>query len=190
MKPKTALFHVHDSETGEEFPDQGIASVSYSPNWQLVRMRCSFKTLDAARTTVATLDVYINRSTGLQEKQYRIWRAANLLRAIPLYNLSPVGTRRTDREVGHFLPDQTLRFLQMTDEVGKPTEWDWAVTRQEALDIWLHHPLKLRANCQSLYTKRGVVNSTSPKLELRYYLAICEAVMQEYMPLSLNEEAE
>lgn len=181
-------FHVYDSFTGEEFPKHSMAAVSYSPLWQLVRLRCHFKTLDATRVAVATLDVYIGLSASKEERQYRAWRAANLLRAVPLATPSSIGIHYVDREVGSYMPTQTERLFKLTQEVGLPTYWDWAVTRREVLSLWQKTP-ELFMHC--IKQKRGLVARRAhqgPKNELRYYLTICQDIMDEYIPLALFKE--
>ena len=179
-KPKPTPFHVYDSATQEEFPFHGIAAVSYLPSWQSLRMRCKFATLAQARVVVAMLDMYITRSPNEEERRWRAWRAANFLRAIPRASPSAIGIRIIDIDVGHYIPEHAERLRLLTVQLGKPTYWDWAVTRREAIQAWQHTPIEFRQVCKQIVQKRMQTNA--PKLELRHYMAICNEVMDEYMP--------
>ena len=178
-------FYVYDSETGEEFPEQKRYAVSYMPSWQILLARCEFGNIAEARASVALCDMYLMRSPTEGERQYRVWRVANLFRAVPRSNPTALGIRVIDFEVGHYMPDQALRLLDLQHKVGLPIMWDWADTRKDALNIWQKSPNQLRKNRARLYS-RGAAGP-KPKRELRHYLAIIDEVMDEYMPLALFE---
>ena len=182
------MFHVYDSTTDEEFPKHAIAAVSYDPLWQLIRAQCNFATLDKARASVATLDAYVSQTSDAEEKRRRVWRASNLLRAVPLALPSALGIPH-NRDVGRFLPTQTGRYYKLSQEVGLPTYWDWAITRRGALLMWQRLPGLFR---RIVKYKQGLARRPchqGPKLELHYYLAICQEIMDEYMPIgALYEE--
>jgi hypothetical protein len=181
-------FRVWDSDTEEEYPEHDIAAVSYTPSWQLLRARCSFKSLETARVAVALLLMYTDRSPDEEERQWRVWRVANLLRAVPRGNPTAIGIHCVDPAVGHFLPTQTDRMLKLTAKVGKPTYWDWAITRRDAIATWQKVPTQFRDNCTRLRVYR--VRGPNPKRELRHYMSICEEVMDEFMPAALFNEKE
>jgi hypothetical protein len=183
MRPQIH-FEVTDSDTGDSFPDHGIAAVSYTASWQLLRQRCHFKTLADARIAVAILDMYIAQSPK-EELQYRVWRVGNLFRAVPRANPTVYGIRCMDPAVGHYIPIHADRLLQLTIKVGKPVSWDWAVTRRDVLITWQKAPQEFRMSCHNLKLRTG--RSRRPKSELRHYLSICEEIMDEYLPTSLFE---
>lgn len=165
-------FTAIDSHRNVDVSHHRIASVSYEPNWQLLRTGLSFKERESALGSAAELRAYIALATTEQETQYRVWRVYNLLCAVPIGQPShktPLMMITLPAE--HVLTPFKEHYRQELNRVGKPTTWDWHSTRlalQKMDDEWLFKHYKL------LLRQRAIKARQRGKWELEYYLTLVE----------------
>lgn len=172
MTPR--VFRVYDSETGEEFPDHGIYSLSYEPHWQLIRMatRGEWHTLELLRKACARLQVYMDRiQEPTVEKTIRVQRVYTLLNAIPYSRTTTIGIHIMPREASDFLLAYRETVRKLLRSLPVPCEWDWKISRVGLRECWARNPEQMNYIYNTL-VKRPLRNDRA-KPELEYYLKLC-----------------
>lgn len=110
----------------------------------------------------------------------RIWRALNLLRAIPYNQITSVGIHAIEYSAADFIIEYTDTVRKAYQAVEPPREWDWAISRHAFIVLWRRNPGWALHLYHSL--KDGRMRNRV-KLELMHYLLLCAEVMSsEPMP--------
>lgn len=168
-------FRVFDSSTGEVYPSHRIWAVAYEPIWQGVRLSCSFVDLDAIKSSCATLEAYMGGGVGTLDAQYRVFRAYNLMNALPIgqYNLKiPIPRIEPNEEavITKFRDSLADRLMA----IGKPIDWDWHTSRSALQRIKQSDAKFLDDLHRTLRYKRAGRPGAKP--ELRHFLNLLEEV--------------
>lgn len=132
-------FLVKDSDKGG-YLNHRIFACSYEPYWQRVRHACrnKFTPFAECRASLARLEAYILRADrgDLHETALRRWRVLNLLRAMPLGTTTIYGISKIPRAEGRLIKEYRDKITAELEEDGYPSEWDWAITRRNCIELW------------------------------------------------------
>lgn len=167
----TRIFRAYDSDLGEEYPKYRLYCVAYEPMWQSIRHELKWTQFENAVQSLARADAYVNLAFE-EEKVYRTWRVYNLLCAIPHGQSTMHGIRMVERSATEILIPALDRYRDKINEVGFPTEWDWAHVRRQLEQMKSKMPDVLQKNVKAL--RRNRARRTDAKPELRHYLRMCE----------------
>lgn len=174
-KPK---FKVYDSDLELEYPDHNIFACVYEPIWQWTRFGLRFKAFEDARAACARLDAYVMTAPP-EELQYRVWRVFILLSSIPHGRVyANTGLRQIERDAAYLLIQQNDVYRKKVEEVGRPTFWDWAVTRANATTMFQNQPRMLLAPLKEIHANRMHRTKKQSKRMYVHYRNICEDVME------------
>lgn len=177
---------VYDSVLGEEYPEHKRFVVSYEPFWQWIRFNLHWADYEHARDATAVCDAYVQASPQ-KDLRNRVWRVYNLLCAIPHGQSTELGIRFIERPVTAILTPYMEKYRLRLLEVGFPDEWDWAVTRAQAVIMQETSPEWLEKTTKHLLTYRSARPHAKP--ELRHYLRICLDAMGIEEPLELKRRS-
>ena len=174
-------FRAFDSEFEEEYPEHRRFAVAYEPSWQWIRLNLRWANYEDARDSAAVCDVYVMRSENVVDRKLRTWRVYNLLCAIPHGQSTQIGIRIIERSVTEILTPYMEAYRLKVQEVGYPTEWDWADVRHAVHKMFNTSPDILERTTQHLLANRSKRSHAKP--ELRHYLRMCLDAMGVEEPL-------
>jgi hypothetical protein len=174
---KPERLHVFDSGKQIELPEHRIFAVTYEPLWQMVRANCGFRNVDEAHSSLAKLEAYIGQAEGQEQSALRLYRAGNLLNALPIGQTAKSGIHLISLTVEDLVLPYRSDIAKRVVLIGRPSEWDWHTSRKQLRNLWKSEPKNLEAAYADL-RKRAV--RRDPKLELRYYMSMMEEVADEF----------
>jgi len=168
--------NVYDSLTGMQYPRHRIYAVAYEPAWQGIRLASKFRTNDEIATSCATLAAYIQEAQTPADKQYRVYRAWNLMNAIPigLYS-TKTGIAKIPRDRETLIVSYRTVLHDLIRVVGLPTEWDWHWSRLGLMNILKADPEFIPHMIKMLVYKRATRLSAKP--ELHHFLDMAKEVL-------------
>ena len=178
--PKKLKFQASDSFTGQKL-DHHMWCVSYEPAWQALRLDLSFKALVETQRSITLLQAYINTSSRPNFTK-RIFRARNLINALPVGQANRIGIRHFDpTEVRQIVlyRNHIIDLYNQEALVNPILFWDWHDVRKALAAFVVSDVGTVITIYKKLYIRRGYRMRRAKKPELRYFLKlILEALDQ------------
>lgn len=171
--------YVFDSGTHEEFLAHRIYAVAYEPFWQTLRMKLAFRTEEDVSTSLARMDAYISLEDPGHPLHCALWRCYNLINALPHGQVNmKSGLHYVSANSTDVLKEYQESLVVRIHATGQPEYWDWNDTRTNLIQMCasgFEYRTQVSQVAKALARARG--KKPEPKLELRYFLAMVEAVL-------------
>lgn len=174
---------VVDTSTGEHFNNHRVYAVSYETQWQILRRSLYLGTDAKAREAQVRLESYIRSvpRDDLKELRCRYFRVLNYLAAVPIGQTHEWGGAYMPKAREQFIINMRETYRREQRDLGleNPEYWDWAIVRRTTRTLLEKDENKkeIRTILYDLRMVRG--RRQEPKPELRYYLTILEACLQD-----------
>lgn len=169
MTYKKWNLEVTDSFHDIVLPHHSVA-VTYSPEWQGLRLSVSFKSYESVRRTIGIGHAYIDAATTDNEHKCRLIRVRKLLNAIKTYS------DEVDVPTAEIIWKHVDILTAILDGKDRDLIWDWHIARKQAFTMYQN----VIGLFELMYTDLQIRSRRQgKKTELRYFLTILDEVISE-----------